>query len=520
MIQNHLQTINTNNTISLIFHPNIPMDITTFLKDNNFSSPLFFFTTIFLVLLVLKQTKLFCYKSDENLPPGPTKLPIIGNLHQLGDKPHVTLANLAKRHGPLISLGLGKQLLVVASTPEAAKEILQTHDRLLSARSVPSAFQQPSLLPHSLMWNECNQTWKTLRTLCRTEMFSVKALESHSRLREENFAKLIDFLRKKQGQVINMEDMIFTTLFNTLTSIIFAKQFIDLADENETHDLLKETINKVIEYAGRFFEGFDLHGTRKGAMKEYKKIFACLEDTIEERRACVNSSTWSSEKAQSFLDRLLENGFSNNQIYQPVLELLVAGTNTTTTTVIWAMSELVRNKDVMSKIQEEIKNETTSDQITNSQLSKLTYLQACIKETFRLHPPVPLLLPHKAVETCKVMNYTIPKNAKIHVNLWAMGRDPKVWDNPLSFNPERFMNSKVDFKGQDFELLPFGSGRRACPGMPSGIKSVESVLACLIREFDWDLPNGDDPSKLDLNERFGLALKREKPLMLIFKQRN
>ncbi|MFS7989850.1 putative cytochrome P450 [Helianthus anomalus] len=115
----------------------------------------------------------------------------------------------------------------------------------------------------------------------------------------------------------------------------------------------------------------------------------------------------------------------------------------------------------MSKIQEEIKNEITSDRITNSQLSKLTYLQACIKETFRLHPPVPLLLPHMTVESCEVtMNYTIPKNAKIHVNLWVMGRDPKVWDNPLSINPEKFMNSKVDFKGQDFELLPFGYERK------------------------------------------------------------
>ncbi|KAI7753942.1 hypothetical protein M8C21_033142 [Ambrosia artemisiifolia] len=504
------------------------MDITTFLKDNNISSPLFILSTLVFILLIVKKTKLFSLKSDKNLPPGPPKLPIIGNLHQVGDQPHVTLANLAKRYGPLISLSLGKQLLVVASSPEAAREILKTHDRLLSARKVPSALQHPTMLPHSLMWSECNQTWKSLRTLCRTEMFSAKALDTHSRVREEIFAKLIDFLRKKQGHAINMEDIIFTTLFNTLSSIMFAKEFLDFPDENESHDWLKESMHKVIEYAGRikdfgaFFpvlNRFDLNGTRKGTMTEFKKILAYWEDIIEERRAQVNSSTWSSEQAQSFLDRLLEKGFSNIQIFQPVMELLGAGTNTTTTTVIWAMSELMRHKECMSKIQEEIQNEITTDQITNSQLSKLTYLQAFIKETFRLHPPVPLLLPHMAVETCEVMNYTIPKNARVHVNLWAMGRDPKVWDNPLSFNPARFINSKVDFKGQDFELLPFGSGRRTCPGMSHGIKSVETVLAYLIREFNWDLPNGDDPSKLDMTEKFGIALKREKPLMLIFKQR-
>ncbi|KAI3731295.1 hypothetical protein L1987_62483 [Smallanthus sonchifolius] len=124
-----------------------------------------------------------------------------------------------------------------------------------------------------------------------------------------------------------------------------------------------------------------------------------------------------------------------------------------------------------------------------------------------------------AADTCEVMGYTIPKNTKVFVNLWAMGRDPKVWDDPLSFKPERFMSSKLDFKGQDFELLPFGSGRRMCPGLPSGTKSVEFILASLIHEFSWALPNGDDPLKLDMNNKFGIAMKREKPLKLVFKRK-
>lgn len=183
------------------------------------------------------------------------------------------------------------------------------------------------------------------------------------------------------------------------------------------------------------------------------------------------------------------------------------------------MTELVRHKEVMSKVVEEIKREINSDTITDSQLSNLPYLQASIKEAMRLHPPVPLLLPHMAAETCEVMNYTIPKNSKIFVNLWAMGRDPKVWDDPLSFKPERFIGSKVDFKGQDFELLPFGSGRRMCPGMPSGVKSVQLILASLIREFDLVLPDDVDPLKLDMNDKFGIALRMEKPLKLLFRQK-
>ncbi|KAI3774364.1 hypothetical protein L1987_48916 [Smallanthus sonchifolius] len=339
------------------------------------------------------------------------------------------------------------EIVVVASSPEAAMGILKTQDRLLSSRIVPTAFQQASLIPHSLIWSECNPTWKSLRTLCRAELFSAKALEAHSRLRQEKLGNLLDFLRKQQGQVIDAEDVVFTTLFNTLSTIIFGKDLLDFKEEHGTQDKLKESLRTIIEYGGRvkdlgfFFpmlDRFDLHGIRKGTMKEFNKAFAYWEDIIEERRVQVNSSTWSSEQAQSFLDRMLENGFSNNQINQMVMELFIAGTNTTTSTVMWAMTELVRHKEVMSKIEEEMKKEFNSDQITNSEISKLTYLQACIKENFRLHPPVPLLLPHMAEETC---------------------------------------------------------------------------------EFDWAIPNGEDPSTLDMDDKFGIALKRKTPLNLIFKQK-
>ncbi|KAJ9553385.1 hypothetical protein OSB04_017430 [Centaurea solstitialis] len=504
-VHNHNQHTTQHLTITKV----LLMDITSFLKDNNLSVPFFVLSSIFFLLLVVKLAK---PTSSKKLPPGPRGLPIIGNLHQVGDRPHASTAKFAKEYGPLISLRLGKQILVVASSPDAAREILKTQDRFLSSRVVPTAFQQPSLIPHSLIWSDCNQTWKGLRTLCRTELFSAKALESHSRLREQKLGHLVDFLHKNQGQVINLEDVVFITLFNTLTSIIFSRDFLDLKDVHGTRDGLNESLHKIIEYGG-IIKDF---GIRKGTMKQYNKTFAYWEDIIEERRAHVNSPTWSSENAESFLDRMLENGFSNDQINQLVTELFVAGTNTTTSSVVWAMTELVRHKEVIFKIAEEIKREINTDKISDSHLSKLPYLQASIKEAMRLHPPVPLLLPHMAAETCEVMNYTIPKNSKIFVNLWAMGRDPKVWDDPLSFKPERFIGSKIDIKGQDFELLPFGSGRRTCPRMPSGIKSVQLILASLINDFDLVLPNNVDPMKLDMSDKFGIALKMEKPLKELF----
>ncbi|XP_071728953.1 probable (S)-N-methylcoclaurine 3'-hydroxylase isozyme 2 [Rutidosis leptorrhynchoides] len=505
------------------------MDITTFLTNINLWSPFFLLSTIFCIFFV---AKLFSSNTKKTLPPGPPTLPIIGNLHQVvasPGNPHIWTANFAKKYGPLISVQLGKEVMVVASSPEAAIGILKTQDHLLSARAVPAAFKQENVVPHSLLWADSDQTWKSLRTLSRSEMFSAKALEAQSQLKEKKVEDLLAFLRKNEGRVIDIYDIVFTTLFNTLSSTIFGVEMVGFAGEQGSgHEWVKDSMFKIIEYGGRtvdfgsFFpilERFDLHGTTKGTGKEFTKLFAYWDEIIEERRARVNSSTWSSDQAQSFLDRMLENKFANHQIHHLSMALFIAGTNTTTSTVVWGMTELVKNKKVMSKIAEEIKTEFNSDQITISDLSKLSYLQVCIKEIFRLHPPVPLLLPHRAAETCEVMNYTIPKNAKIFVNLWAMGRDPKLWDEPLSFNPERFVDSKIDFKGQHFELLPFGTGRRMCPGLPSGIKSVELILASLIREFDWTLPNDADVSMLDMEEKFGVAMKRKNPLKLVIKQK-
>ncbi|XP_076955923.1 putative (S)-N-methylcoclaurine 3'-hydroxylase isozyme 2 [Bidens hawaiensis] len=501
----------------------------TFVKaDNILFGSLLFVSTISLLLFIISKTKILFSKSIKNLPPGPPRLPIIGNLHQVGDNPIVSTASLARQYGPLISLRLGQKLLVVASSPEAAMGVLKTQDRFLSSRPVPAAFNQENYILHSLIWAESNPTWKNLRTLCRTHLFSVKALESQHGLRAEKVSQLVDFLRRKQGQVIDVEDVLFTTLFNTLSTIIFGKDMLQF-DDGTTRDPQKESIRKIIEYGSRvkdfgvFFRmlaRFDLHGTKKGTLKEYAKLFGPYWDgIIEERRAVVNSSTWSSDQAQCFLDRLLENKFTNYQIYQFILELFVAGSNTTTSAVVWAMSELLRHNEVKSKLEEELQKEIKSDEINVSQLSELTYLQSCIKETYRLHPSVPLLLPRVANETCEVMNYTIPKNAMVFVNVWAMGRDPGLWHEPLRYMPERFTDSKLDFKGQDFEFIPFGSGRRICAGMPSGIKSVEYLLATLVREFAWTLPNGDDPSKLDMENKIGVAMKRVNPLKLIFKQK-
>ncbi|PIM98070.1 Cytochrome P450 CYP2 subfamily [Handroanthus impetiginosus] len=437
---------------------------------------------------------------------------------------HVTLSDFAKTYGPLISLRLGTQSLIVASSPDAAIEILKTKDRIFSGRHVPQALPIPKseITYLSLGWTECNENWKYLRTLCRSELFSNKALESQAKLREEKIVDLMNFLRAKEGQMIKISEVVFTTVFNVLGNAMMSRDFIALEEKNE-NDGLKGIIRTGVEALAApnladfypILSKLDLQGLRKKSNVLYKGMRDMWEPIIQERR----NERLNSIRHQDFLDTLLDYDFTNNRIYPLLTELFSAGADTTTSTIEWTMAELLKNQDSMKKLCEEIEAEIKPDFPKNSHNMQLPYLQACIKETLRLHPPAPFLLPHRALETCQVMNYKVPKNAQVLVNVWAIGRDPSAWKEPLKFKPERFLDSSLDFKGNDFEFLPFGAGRRICPGLPMAAKTVSLVLVSLIHFFEWSLPEGMDSNQLKMEEKFGVTMQMEHPLMLLPKSR-
>ncbi|KAL7597368.1 hypothetical protein Lser_V15G29244 [Lactuca serriola] len=213
------------------------------------------------------------------------------------------------------------------------------------------------------------------------------------------------------------------------------------------------------------------------------------------------------------------DGISINrtQIKALIQDIMVAGTETTTTLIEWAMAEIMQNDDIMKKVQEELEEIVGLDNIVEeSHLPKLKYLDATIKETFRLHTVVPLILPRSPSQDCIVGGYTIPKGCTVFLNVWAIHRDPRYWENPLKFNPERFLTNKCDFNGSNLNFFPFGSGRRSCPGIPLAEKMQMYILASLLHSFDWSLPEGEEH---DLSENFSLTLKKRKPLIAIPSQR-
>lgn len=199
--------------------------------------------------------------------------------------------------------------------------------------------------------------------------------------------------------------------------------------------------------------------------------------------------------------------------------MFAAGTDTTFITLDWGMTELIMNPRVLKKAQAEVRNVLGERRVVlESDLPKLNYMKAVIKEIFRLHPPAPVLVPRESIQDIKINGFDIPAKTRVFVNAWAIGRDKESWGkNTESFEPERFLDSPIDFKGQDFELIPFGAGRRSCPAIIFGTASVELALAQLLHSFDWELPPCTEAKDLDLTETFGITMHRIAHLMVIAK---
>lgn len=493
------------------------MNFSPFTDVNPFS----LFLTLLIPTLIFLILQSVSFKR-KNLPPGPFPWPIIGNIpHVIGTKPHVLVSNLAKKYGPLMFLRMGSRAVVFGSSPAVALEILKTHDRELSARYAPKAtpIEESDLKKFSLLWaTDCQPQWKSIRVLWKSELFSNKALDLQAEIRAKKMEEMTEFLRKKEGGIVKIRDIVFTTVYNTLGNICFSKDLIDFDDEKMGSDwrmimwrFMECATTPIVADFFPYLDGLELDplGLKKKSKKCMEKMFQVWGDIIKQRR--MENGCDDVINHGDFLDFMMANGFSDVQILYMLLEILPAGAGTLIATSEWAMAELLKNKEAMAKLQEELEGEMNSNSIKESNLSKLPYLNACIKETLRLHPPI-AFLPHSANSTCEVMNYTIPKNSLVMVNLWAMGHDPMIWDDPLSFMPERFLNSNLEFKGQDFEFLPFGGGRRMCPGLPYAHRQLQLILASLICYFKWSLPKD---WQMDMDEKYAVPLQMKKPLLLI-----
>ncbi|KAK9101257.1 hypothetical protein Scep_024687 [Stephania cephalantha] len=473
-------------------------------------------------LIILLYLLLFKPK-HYNLPPSPPSWPLIGSIPAIlgSDKPlHLTLTDLAKTHGPLMLVTLGTAPTVVASTRDAAMEVLKSHDKSLSGRHIRMSFRIKEMNKHSLVWSNCTDTWKLLRRLARTEIFSPKMLQNQEPVRERKVGELVEFLREKEGKVLMISEFVFGTLLNILGNVIFSKDVFGYGEKNEIgmQSLIKELLvigasPNVAEFYP-VLEPLDLQGLRRRCADRVSRVNKLWESTVKERRISRSGDP------KDMLDVLLDNGFDDVQINVLFLETFGPGSETSSATIEWAIAELIRNPDKLAKVRQELDQVVgPTSQVKESHIPQLPYLQACMKETMRLHPAAPFLLPHRAVETCQVMGYTIPKDYQLLVNAYAIQRDPNSWKEPSKFMPERFLESEADYNGNYFDFIPFGSGRRICIGMPLATRTIPLIVSSLVHNFSWSLPDGKRPEELAMNEMLSLSLAIDPSLTIIPKVR-
>ncbi|KAF3488806.1 hypothetical protein F2Q69_00055799 [Brassica cretica] len=473
-----------------------------------------FLVTFTSLIFVGKKIK----RSKWNLPPSPPEFPIIGSLHQVGELPHRSVQRLAERAGHVMLVHLGFIPVTVISSKEAAEEVLKTHDldccsrpKLVGTMLISRGFKDIGFTPYS-------EEWKERRKFLVREFLCFKKVQSFGYIREEECNLLV---KKLSESALDQSPVDLSKTLFWLT----ARQHKRLHDVFFKLDALFQRV-------------IDDH-MHPGRSKDQRDITDLLLDVMHKQGK--------DDSLQLTLDH--------------IKNIFIAGIDTGVLTMIWAMTELARNPKVMKKLQVHIRSDKTTRQhtresnlpillccvfgwawvftlskasvfgslvltirdhfgnnkerITEEDIGKVPYLNLVIKDTFRLHPAVPLLLPRETMAHIKVQGYDIPPKRRILINAWAIARDPKLWTNPEEFIPERFIDSPVDYRGQHFELLPFGSGRRMCPGMTMGIAPVELGLLNLLYFFDWKLPDGMTQRDIDVEEGGTLTIVKKVPLKLV-----
>ncbi|KAJ9554517.1 hypothetical protein OSB04_018562 [Centaurea solstitialis] len=451
------------------------------------------------------------------LPPSPPKLPIIGHLHLITDMAHHSFSRMADQLGPIFYLRLGQVPTVVVSSAELAELVLKTHDHVFSNRPQLVAAQYLSFGCSDVTFSKYGPYWRQARKICVTELLSPKRVNSMQVIRDEEVTRMLRAVSARSGLETDISEMFFHLANDMLCRVAFGKRIL-----SETQALLAGFC------LGDFYPEWEwvnlVSGTKRRMMKNLKDLSEVCDDIINEHIKKREQSTDPDDRKEDFVDVLLrvqrqrdlEVPITDDNLKALVLDMFVAGTDTSSATLEWAMTELARHTEVLKKAQAEIRPVAEpKGSVEETDLHHFRYLKAVIKETMRLHPPVPLLVPRESMQECTLQGYDIPEKTRVFINTYAIGRDPNAWPNPTVYDPERFVEAEVDFRGQDFRFLPFGGGRRGCPGYAFGLATIELTLARLLYHFDWKLPPGMGPDDVNLDEIFGLATRKKTALKVV-----
>ncbi|CAM0958186.1 unnamed protein product [Alopecurus aequalis] len=463
------------------------------------------------------------------LPPGPRPLPVIGNLLDIGDNPHRSFASLADLHSPLMFVRLGTVPAVVATSPAAAREVLQKKNARLAACRGLDAWRIMDHDANSMIALPPRGKWRDLRQLSTAALLGPQRLDEQRTVREEEVRELVRRVCSSAGAAapVAVARVAFGATADVLCRGIFSRKLDPTAVSELTDAANEAAVLSGLPNVSDFFPALaplDLQGIRREAGEVLAWLYALIDEQIEQRRLHRAAGE---ARTSDLLDVMLdmdgeapdEEGWVMNQesIRGLFMELLLGATSISTT-IEWAMAELLQNPHCMRKLQEELRNVLgTKTEMEESDIARLPYLQAVIKEVLRLHPPVPFAT-GLAEATVEIQGYSVPKGTAALVNIWGICRDAEVWEEPDRFLPDRFLHyEEIDYFGADFELVSFSSARRICPGLQLSSRIVPLMLGSLLYHFDWTLSSEEEDGdpRVDMAEKFGLVLSMAVPLRAV-----
>ncbi|KAJ9181463.1 hypothetical protein P3X46_009591 [Hevea brasiliensis] len=452
-------------------------------------------------------------------PPGPPRWPILGNLLDLGSMPHRTLTDLKQKYGDIIGLRLGAVNTMVILSAKAASEFFKKHDLSFAERNKTETMRVHGYDQGSLALAPYGSYWRVLRRLVTVDMLVNKRINETASIRGKCVKDMVRWIEEESHKVekktrgIHVARFVFLMTLNLLGNLMFSRDMVDPGSKEGSEFF--RAIMRTMESSGfvnvadyfPWLKWLDPQGLKRKVERDLGKAMDIaskfVKERVEEKKKMVG------DKRKDFLDVLLEfegNGkdepdkISERNVNIFILEMFMAGTETTSSTIEYALTELICNPESMTKAKAELASVIGANRnVEESDIDNLPFLQAVIK----------------AIQDTKFMGYHIPKNTQVLVNAWAIGRDPDVWDNPLRFNPERFIGSKVDYKGQNYEFIPFGAGRRMCAGVSLGHRVLHLVLGTILHQFDWELESNINPADLDMRDRLGITMRKLEPLRAV-----
>ncbi|KAJ4805501.1 Cytochrome P450 family protein [Rhynchospora pubera] len=490
--------------------------------------------------------------SKLRLPPGPPRWPIIGNLLQLGPLPHRDLAKFCTEYGPLVYLRLGNVDAITTDDPDVIREILLKQDDVLASRPSTLAAVHLAYGCGDVALAPLGPHWKRMRRICMEHLLTTKRLESFLSHRAEEAQHLVRsvWAQSQMGQPVNLREILGAFSMNNVTRMLLGKQYFGTgsAGPKEATEFMHIT-HELFRLLGLIYLGdylpawrwIDPYGCEKKMREVEKKIDEFHQKIVDEhrergerkrkRKDDDNDPDDESKVEMDFVDVLLslpgENGkehMEDVEIKALMQDMIAAATDTSSVTNEWAMAEVIRHPHVLKKVQSELDSVVGCDRLVQeSDLAQLPYLRSIVRETFRMHPAGPFLIPHESLKPTKIRGYDIPEKTRIFVNTHGLGRNTRVWNNIDEFRPERHLedgDKRVEIShGPDFKILPFGAGKRKCPGAPLGTTMVLLALARLFHCFDWSPPCGERPEDIDTQEVYGMTMPKAVPLIAIAKPR-